>query len=158
MGFDWHFQASVHFTLSSAVNESQGHQKILEKIFGNAGNRTWGCWVSSKNAICALQPPFYRELFFSDRARGEPDAVRVRHLPIPMPETVPCRQAHEDRPREEQAVPMHPVSESFFVSYFSVHKYEHLTIQKKRINRILTSFIEWRSDFLCCARCILSHN
>ena len=83
-----------------------------------------------------MQPPFYRELFFSDRARGEPDAVRVRHLPIPMPETVPRRQAHEDRPREEQAVPMHPVSESFFVSYFSVHKYEHLTIKKKEFSLI----------------------
>ena len=53
-----------------------------------------------------------------------------------VPETVPRRQAHEDRPREEQAVPMHPVSESFFVSYFSVHKYEHLTIKKKEFSLI----------------------
>ena len=27
-GFDWHFQASVHLTLSSAVNKSQRHRKI----------------------------------------------------------------------------------------------------------------------------------
>ena len=30
-GFDWHLQASVHFTLSSAINKSQWHQKIPDE-------------------------------------------------------------------------------------------------------------------------------
>ena len=32
-GFDWDFQASVRFNLSSAVNKSQQHKNILEKYF-----------------------------------------------------------------------------------------------------------------------------
>ena len=59
-GFDMHFQASVHFTLSSAINKSQWHWKIQEKFFGNAVNQTQGCWVSSKNYTSVLySPPDY---------------------------------------------------------------------------------------------------
>ena len=60
-GVDCHFQASVHFTLNSAVNKSQQNQKIQIKLFGNAGNQTWGCWVRSKNATPELcsPPPFF---------------------------------------------------------------------------------------------------
>ena len=50
-GFDWHFQAPVHFTLSSVVNKSQQHKKFQRKV---SWNRTLGCWVRSKNVTSVL--------------------------------------------------------------------------------------------------------
>ena len=44
-GFNQHFQASVHFPLTSAGDKSEQHLKLM---FGNRGNRTWGGWVRSK--------------------------------------------------------------------------------------------------------------
>ena len=60
-GLDWHFQASYHFTPSSAVNKSQSDIEKFRRIFW--GNQTWGCWVRSKNASSVLfsnPPPFLR--------------------------------------------------------------------------------------------------
>ena len=53
-GLDWHFQASVHFPLSSAINKSQWHHNFQRKTIIKAGNRTQGCWVRSKNATSVL--------------------------------------------------------------------------------------------------------
>ena len=51
-GFDCHFQASVHFTLSSAVNKSQRHQKIPEKFF-------WECRESNPGLLGEKQECFH---------------------------------------------------------------------------------------------------
>ena len=42
-GFDRHFQASVHFTLSSVVNKSKQHQQFPEKSFWDPKNQTRHC-------------------------------------------------------------------------------------------------------------------
>ena len=53
-GFDRHFQASVHLTLSSGDNNSNNIKKFPKKNF-----QTQGCWVRRKNATsmqCSPQP------------------------------------------------------------------------------------------------------
>ena len=56
-GFDWNFQASVHFTLSSNVNKSQWHWKIPEKIFGECRKSNPGLLGEKQESlISAMQP------------------------------------------------------------------------------------------------------
>ena len=63
-GFDWHFQASVHFSQSSPINKFQGDGKIPEKLFGNIWIWTQGCGVRSKNATSVLCSPQYFKTWF----------------------------------------------------------------------------------------------
>lgn len=49
-----------------------------------------------------------------DRACRKSDAIRVRHLSVPMPEAMPRREAHEDRTREVEAILLHAVPEGLF--------------------------------------------
>ena len=61
--FNWHYQASFHFPLTSDVDKSQQHPN---KLFGNAKNQTWGSWARSKNATSVLGcPPWIRSLRMS---------------------------------------------------------------------------------------------
>ena len=53
-----HFQATVHFPLTSPIENSGTSKKILQKFFGNAGNQTQAAGSGSKYAIyCAVLPP-----------------------------------------------------------------------------------------------------
>ena len=63
--FDQHFQASVHFPLTSAVDKSKQHQN---NFFGNARIETQGRLVRSKNAFSVVcSPPLNAfELFGAD--------------------------------------------------------------------------------------------
>ena len=57
-GFDGHFQASVHLTLSSAVNKSQRIKKMAEKFFRNFRNSNLGLLGENQECyLCAMQPP-----------------------------------------------------------------------------------------------------
>ena len=52
-GFDQHFQVTVHFPLSCAVDSPQQHQHFFpQNIFVNAGNQTQGSWVGKQ--VCQL--------------------------------------------------------------------------------------------------------
>ena len=58
-GFDQHYQASVHLTLSCTINESPQHlELILEEVFfGNSESRTRCSLVWSANATSMLCHP-----------------------------------------------------------------------------------------------------
>ena len=53
-GFNPHFQASVLFPLTSAVNQSQQQWNNFLRTFKN---QTWGHWARSKNATSVLCSP-----------------------------------------------------------------------------------------------------
>ena len=63
-GWNLHFQAPVNFTLSSAVNKSQWHQKIPEKNSLEHQESNPGCWVRSKNATSVLCWPLASKIFY----------------------------------------------------------------------------------------------
>ena len=56
------------FNVHSAplINSAISNFSIPEKKYGNAENRTWGCWVRSEKKIhCAMRPPHPRHEKFS---------------------------------------------------------------------------------------------
>ena len=53
-GFRWHFQASVHFTVSSPMKKLQQHKKYRDNFFENAGNWTLGCLNAISEASTML--------------------------------------------------------------------------------------------------------
>ena len=63
--FDWHLQASVHFTQSSAVNKSLQHQNIQEKLFlGTPGIEPEATgWDARMLPLCYAAPYPISQLF-----------------------------------------------------------------------------------------------
>ena len=60
-GFDRHYQATVHFPLTSAIDKSHHYQN---KFSGMLRIKSRGRWVQRKNAtLCAMQPYTKLQLF-----------------------------------------------------------------------------------------------
>ena len=66
-GFDWHFEASVHFTQTSAINKSKHHWKFREIFLGMPGIKPGaaGSWSKYANHCAMLFPtPLSNKEFF----------------------------------------------------------------------------------------------
>ena len=62
-GFDWHFQASVHFTLSNGDVKSLRHQKIQEKFFCECRESNPGLLGEKQECYpCVMQSPHWDHL------------------------------------------------------------------------------------------------